>query len=441
MSTTIGIIGLLLSVALLMYLVYKGLNVVIMTILCSLLIALTSGMNLVETFTGVYMTRFGQMIGILGAIFIFGAIVGALYDASGAAYSLVRFFSTHIKTENPKTKTLVSVLCVMVITVGLGYFGVDTLVLIFLTVPICAAFCREYNWHAKFVPVLVMSGPLANILPGAAQNYNIIPTKYLDTHPMASALPGFIACAIGFVLILLYTTKAIEKSVAAGETFQDNEVLKKSVFEREKCPPAWLAFIPLLSIFVCFNILSLAIEISLFVGAVLSVVLFWKYIPDVSKALNTGVTNAARTVLNFGTLMGFAKVAMATPVFSNLISFVANNDSINPVVVIIVAVAVMTGVGNSATAGITAAMEAFASTFLASGVPAAVIHRAATLTGATLDTLPTNSGVIISLNLTGSNHKEAYKYIFVNTVLIPSIIVVIYAVLVLVFPGIAAWPI
>ena len=86
-------------------------------------------------------------------------------------------------------------------------------------------------------------------------------------------------------------------------------------------------------------------------------------------------------------------------------------------------------------------MEAFASTFLASGVPAAVIHRAATLTGATLDTLPTNSGVIISLNLTGSNHKEAYKYIFVNTVLIPSIIVVIYAVLVLVFPGIAAWPI
>lgn len=441
MSNIISLIGLLAGVILLMYLVYRGMNVVVMTILCSLFIAVTSGMDVLDTFTNVYMNRFGTMIGVLGAIFIFGAVIGAIYDASGAAYSLVRFFSTHIRTDNPKTKSLVSVLCVMVITVGLGYFGVDTLVLIFLTAPVCTAFCREFNWSAKFVPVLIMSGPLANILPGAAQNYNIIPTRYLGTHPMASALPGFIACAVGFVLILLYTTRAINKSIAAGEVFEETDQLRSQKAERDSYPPAWLAFLPLLSIFICFNVLSLTIEVALFTGAVLSVALLWKYMDSIPDALNKGIGNAARTVLNFGALMGFAKVAMSTPVFTSLVDAIASNQNSDPVLITVASVALLTGIGNSATSGITASMEAFLDYYLSRGVSPAVIHRAATLTGATLDTLPTNSGVIISMNMTGSTHKQCYKYIFVNTVLIPFIVVILYVLLIKLFPAIASWPI
>lgn len=438
MSTAIGIIGLLAAVVLLMYLVYKGLNVVVMTILCSILIMVTNGMPIGETFSGVYMARLGQMIGILGAIFILGAIIGALYDASGAAFSIVNFFIKHVKSNNPKTKTLVSVLCIMIITIGLGYFGVDSLVLLFLTTPICAEFCRQNDWDSKFVSVLIMSGPLANILPGAIQTYNLIPMKYLGTTAMASAVPGFIACAVGFVLILLYTAKSIDKSVAAGEHFIENETLNKAVTQHEKTPNALVSFIPLLVLFVLFNGFHLSIEISMMVCVVLCVALFWKYIPSIPKALNTGIGNAARTTLNFGALMGFAKVAMSTAVFSNLINVVANSQNIPPVLVVIVAVALMTGVSNSANSGITAAMEAFAGTFMARGISPAIIHRAATLTGATLDTLPTNSGVIISMNLTGSTHKKSYKYICMNTVVIPTIVVAIYAIMALIAPGFCA---
>ncbi len=436
MSIVVGIIGLFAGVVLLMYLVYKGFNVVVMTILSSLLIALTNGMNLIQTFTGVYMSRFGQMIGVLGAIFIFGAIIGAIYNDSGAAYSLVHFFSTHIRTKNVKMKTMVSVLSVMIITIGLGYFGVDTLVLIFLTVPLCTAFCREYKWDAKFIPVLVMSGPLANILPGAAQNYNIIPTKYLNTHPMASAIPGFIACAVGFVLILIYTTHVIDKSVKIGEVFQENEVTLAQKSTSEKFPKVLIAFIPLLSIFICFNIINIGIESSLFIGAVLSVILFRKWLPQLQKTLGSGVGNAARVTLNFGALMGFAKVAMSTPVIKSIIEGISSNQSSDPVIVTVVTVALLTGIGNSATSGITATMDAFVSYYLSRRVVPEVIHRAATLTGATFDTLPTNAGVIISLNMSGSTHKQSYKYIFVNTVVIPVIIVILYVIIIKLFPGI-----
>lgn len=432
----IGIIGLLTAVIGLMYFVYRGIDVVVMTILCSLFISVTSGLNPVETFMNVYMERFGVMVGMLGAIFIFGAIIGSVYQVSGGAYSLVRFFSNHIRTDNEKIKIKVSVLCVMIITVGLGYFGVDTLVLIFLTVPICTQFCRQNNWPAKYVPVLVLSGPLANIMPGAAQNHNIIPTKFLNTHPMASALPGFIACAVGFVLIWLYTSRAIEKSVAAGEGYEENEKLKSASAVRENYPHPVAAFLPLLSIFICFNLVGLKIEVCLFIGTVLAILLMFRYIDDLQKALSIGVGNAARTIVNFGALIGFAKVAISTPVFTGLVEGITSIHSIPPVVLLVLATAVFTAIGNSGTSGITASMEAFSSTFLKLGVPASVIHRAVTLTGATLDTLPTNSGVIIALNLTGSTHRQSYKYVFVNTVAIPCVVVMLYVMLITLFPGI-----
>ena len=59
MATAIGIIGLLAAVVLLMYLVYKGLNVVVMTIVCSLLIMVTSGMPLAASFSSTYLARLG----------------------------------------------------------------------------------------------------------------------------------------------------------------------------------------------------------------------------------------------------------------------------------------------------------------------------------------------------------------------------------------------
>ena len=185
--------------------------------------------------------------------------------------------------------------------------------------------------------------------------------------------------------------------------------------------------------------LSLTIEVALFTGAVLSVALLWKYMDSVPDTLNKGISNAARTVLNFGALMGFAKVAMSTPVFTSLVDAIASNQNSDPVTV--ASVALLTGIGNSATSGITASMEAFLDYYLSRGVSHAVIHRVATLTGATLDTLPTNSGVIISMNMTGSTHKQCYKYIFVNTVLIPFIVVILYVLLIKLFPMIASWPI
>ena len=39
------------------------------------------------------------------------------------------------------------------------------------------------------------------------------------------------------------------------------------------------------------------------------------------------------------------------------------------------------------------------------------------------------------------SHKQCYKYIFVNTVLIPFIVVILYVLLIKLFPAIASWPI
>ena len=436
-----GIVGLLLAIALLMYLVYKGLDVVVMTIVCSLLIALTSGLDVLDSFKTAYMGNLGTMIGVLGAQFLGGAIIGSLYADTGAAYSIADWICKTVKVKDARKKNLVTVLMVMIVTIGLGYLGVNALVLLFLTYPICNEICRKYDWDSHFVPILVMTGPLANILPGAAQGYNIIPTTILGTHPMASAIPGFIACLAMFFLTLFYTTNIITKSQLAGEHYIETEELKKQDVKFDQFPKPIIAAIPLLSLFICFNVLNIGIEASMAVCVILSLALFWKYYPDVKKTFTSGVTNAAKTIIQFGALMGFAKVAMSTPTYDNIVRAVTSNTSTDPVIMTVISVALLTGISNSGTSGITASLNAFSDYYISRGIAPAIIHRTAALTAATLDTLPTNSGVIISLKLGGFTYKQSYFPIFMNTVVFPMVTVVAYIILIKLFPGIAAWPI
>jgi len=436
-----GLIGFLLAIALLMYLVYKGFDVVIMTIVCSLLIAVTSGMNVLESFTKLYMGNMGTMIGVLGAQFLGGAIIGTLYAETGAAYSIANWISGIIKVKDPGKKNLFTVLMIMVVTVGLGYFGVNALVLLFLTYPIGNEICRKYDWDSRYVPILVMTGPLSNVLPGAAQAYNIIPTTILATHPMASAIPGFVACAVTFALTLFYTTRIITKSQNAGAHYIETPELKLQTINFEKVPRPLIAATPLLVLFICFNVFEIGIEASMGVCIILSIAMFWKFFPDVKKSITGGVTNAAKTIIQFGAIMGFAKVLMSTPTFESIVKSITGNTTTDPLIITVASVALLTGISGSGTSGITASLSAFANYYTSRGIAPAIIHRAATMTGGSLCSLPNSSGVVISLKLGGITHKQAYFPIFMNNIVFPLIAVVLYVAIVEIFPYIATWPV
>lgn len=70
----LGVVGLILSLGLLIYLTMKGVNIIIGAIFSSLLLAVTSGMNLQTAMMGNYMDGFTDYFASRFLVFLLGAI-------------------------------------------------------------------------------------------------------------------------------------------------------------------------------------------------------------------------------------------------------------------------------------------------------------------------------------------------------------------------------
>ena len=87
----LGIIGIIVGVAVLIYGAYKGISTIILAPLCALLIALFNGMNLLTTFTDTMLPSVCNYVTAMLGPVLMGCVIAALYNASGAAISLNGF--------------------------------------------------------------------------------------------------------------------------------------------------------------------------------------------------------------------------------------------------------------------------------------------------------------------------------------------------------------
>ena len=80
----IGVLGILVSLALLMYLAYRGINVLVLAPVLALFAALIGGEpRLLATYTQVFMTSLGGFLAKYFPLFLLGAIFGRLMSDSG----------------------------------------------------------------------------------------------------------------------------------------------------------------------------------------------------------------------------------------------------------------------------------------------------------------------------------------------------------------------
>ena len=86
-----GLIGIFLSLGLLMYLAYRGINVLILAPILALLAVLMSGdLPVLATYTQVFMKALGGYVILYFPLFLLGAIFGKVMADSGSARVIVR---------------------------------------------------------------------------------------------------------------------------------------------------------------------------------------------------------------------------------------------------------------------------------------------------------------------------------------------------------------
>lgn len=273
----IGVIGILLGLTVMMYFAYKGYSIFFVAPISALIVALTNELALLDSYANVYMEGTAGFFKTFFPIFLLGAIIGKIYADSGAGISIakgiINFASKEGDSETKKQVLAISV----IIATG----GINVMVLIFTLYPVALSIIKEANIPKRFLPAIILCGlaTFAMIGPGSPQVQNLIPTKILGTSPTAGLIPGIIGVLVIVILSIWYLNSAITKAKAKEEYFAYGPKDTENT-DDQKMPEFWFAIIPLALVFILFNFFKQDVLIALFIGIVLSLLMFYKYLGE-----------------------------------------------------------------------------------------------------------------------------------------------------------------
>ena len=97
--TALGIIGIILAFALLMYMIMKGFNIYLTVFACTLVVAVTSQMNVYDAYKVHFMEGFTTFFKNNYLIFLTGTLMDKAMDVTGAAKSIAKTIIKVMGTE------------------------------------------------------------------------------------------------------------------------------------------------------------------------------------------------------------------------------------------------------------------------------------------------------------------------------------------------------
>lgn len=440
-----NILGLILSLILIMYLAYKGYSTIITAPIVALVtILITTGLDahLMASYTEIYMSGFASFIKNYFPLFMTGAIFAKLMEEVGYAKSIAHFITKKLGKEK-------SILAVVLSGALLTYGGVSLFVVAFILYPIATTLFREADIPKRLIPGTIALGAFTftmTAMPGSPEIQNVIPMKYFGTDTFAAPLIGLLASIMMLTLGMIWLTRRAKSAKAKGEGYGNhNDSMVNENYEN--LPSIFKAIIPIIIIFIVnlffskvyyenidgsylkeFNTTlsnvsgTWSVIIAIVLADLFLIITNFKKIKNLKSVLDKGVTNSFKPLLNSSAIVGYGSVIKSLAVFT-LIQSVIFGVSSNPIISEALSVNLICGLTASASGGLGISLDALAPTYLqmsqAMNISPEILHRIASLSSGGLDTLPHNGAVITTLAICSLTHKEAYKDMFVTSVLIP----------------------
>jgi len=437
----------LLALALLMFVAYRGFSVILFAPICALLAVLFTDPALVApVFSGLFMDKMVVFIRNYLPVFLLGAVFGKVIELSGFARSIVTAVIGLVGRDR-------AMLAIVAVCALLTYGGVSLFVVVFAVYPFAAEMFRQGGIPKRLIPPTIALGAFTftmDALPGTPQIQNIIPTTFFKTDTWAAPWLGVIGAVFILVTGLAYLGWRRRQAARAGEGYGTKLVNEPEPFTEQKLPNPWLAVSPLVIVGVMNKVFTLlipqfygasysaelpglakpvvtqvssvaaiwAVEGALLLGILTVVAFAFRPLKErFAEGSKAAVAGALLAATNTASEYGFGAVIAALPGFL----VVAEGLKAIPGVLVNEAVTVtaLAGITGSASGGMSIALATMSESFIAAahsaGIPLEVLHRIAAMASGGMDTLPHNGAVITLLAVTGLTHKESYRDIFAIT--------------------------
>ena len=422
---TLEWIGLLGSLALLVVLTMRGVDLLLAAPVCALLLALSFGLPLVpqlagvgaENFTSAYMTGFSGFIASWFFVFLLGSVFGKVMEDSGAADSVAQWVVERFGAGH-------ALLAVIGACAILTYGGVSLFVVAFSVFPLALALFREAGLPRRFIPGAIGFGSVTFTMTsaGSPEIQNWIPMQYLGTTPYAAWQVSLVVAMLMAVTGFAWLKWMIGRSIAAGERYdvRDGDPQPKT----GGLPHPATGLIPLAAVLgVAFalhdSLKQSALIVALLAGVLTVLVVNRKYFINLPHAVSNGTLGALIAIANTAAVVGFGAIAKLSPAFGAAVDSLTSLPG-DPLVSASIAVTLIAGLTGSASGGQAIALPILAPHYLGLGVDANALHRVVAIASGGLDSLPHNGYVVTTIRgVCRETHKSAYWPMFCMTVLVP----------------------
>ena len=426
-SVAISAIGLILAIAVFMFLCMKGTGAIFASVIATMIVALTANGGFIENFFTVFMSgTMGFMQNML-LLFISGALFGGLLNVTGCNDRIGRTLTKLFGEKNV-------IYIIMIFAMVIAATGASPIIIVAY---LAVGLCKSVNLP-RYVGMCAMAGTMImtqNILPVSGTIGNLIPTMFLGTTIYAAPLMGIIAFVVGLPLNILYVHWLVKDAKAQGRGYDPMPGEADMNLRSEDDPPSFfVSILPIVFIIAfCFIAVlgfgmdsSQAVIYASLLGALLMLVTCRNYIHEKNKFVLVGNSISFMMPIVIGTsiVVGFASVVANTEVYNAVVAWIMGLD-MNPYVLVVIGTTLMCILCADCLGGSSSFLALMSERILAMGADPAAVHRLTSITSTAFDSMPHNGSICMILLCYGYEHKEGYKYLMISNIAIPMVMSIV----------------
>jgi len=434
-----GILGCILGFLVVIYFCYKDWSIYIASFLGSCVVLLFNWLPFMDSLNSAFIN--GMFTAVKGFFFmiLFGCIQSKLYTESGAAYAIADTIMSHLLRDgvSDTQKNMVAMAVILVIGTVLNLGGIIAGVVIVLMYPIALVIFERCDIPKRFILGILGAGSFTFTLtiPGSPQVTNVAAMTCLGTSASVAPVPGIIGAVVEIIVILLLMNWMINQARAKGEHFAYHEEDPRYDVTSQR-PNFVISLIPMIVLFVAFNLFDLNINICLIGSCVLSILLFWPQLKqrDLREMLNEGAKESIPMTMTVAAVCGFAGIVTNTAAFQTMIDSITS-ISLPAILICWVVVAVMCMLTGGSSTGQLVSLPIIAPKLMELGLKTSTIHRVSCFAATTLDSMPYSGSILMLLPMCHMKLREIYPAMFITTVVATTCGTAAVALICTLFPG------
>lgn len=439
-STNVWLSGLfvVLAIAVFIILCYKNVHTGIAALIATIIAALGSTEPFYVSIFETFPSGVASLVQMMFFVFTMSGLLGYLMDETGCSKSVGNTMIKLLGTD--RAWMAISATAIILMLAGVGTF-------IFVVVVVAAPLMKAANLPRKvgmiaaqgIAPAINFCMPVPNV-PGS------LPNMFLGTGLFDAPILSIATGLVGIALFLVYQTRLVKKARENGEGYDGEDV--ELELNEDELPNFWASIAPLVAVVVSaivFAHINISyqtwqtqlVALAQFVGVVVLVILQWNRCKKIGvvNILSKGCTGMWGFLMLAGCVYGFGQVVTKSSVVAPIQNWVLGLH-MSPYITAMISVAVIAALCTDGISAMMVWLPMFGQQYLDMGVNAGALRRLLLCTTQTFDSLPHAQSIANTLGVFGLTHKQAYKELFITTVIFPTIFSIFCCICCIIFYGV-----